>query len=356
MLQTTAQYYGFKNRIINGAFVFDQRNNGAQYAPSGVGDVYCLDRWAIQRSQTGKYTVQQYAVGGLPGYTNAIQITSTSAYSVVSGDYFGIYQYIEGSNIADFAWGTSSAKSATVSFWAYSSLTGNFGGLIANNNYSRCYPFLYNIPTANTWTYITVTIPGDTAGTWLNGNNRGIQLTFPLGTGSSYLGTPGAWSSTQYLGATGQVSLVGTSGATLYITGVQFEVGTQATTFDVRSYGTELALCQRYYTRILYPASSGCDVANLQAYATTGVYGKVVDLPVQMRAIPTCGYSSLAHFAPSSANSTTQSVFTAISLTNSTPNQIGIGSAIGSSGLVAGNASVLVTASTSAWFDASAEL
>ena len=356
--------FGFKNRIINGQMSIDQRASGASFTPSTTTAYGTCDRWAIAVSQNSKLTAQQtpsatetnYAGRVVAGFQNYLAITSSSAYSISSSDNFNIQQWIEGFNAADLQWGTSSAQTITLSFWVYSSLTGTFGGALQNYSSNRSYPFSYSIPVASTWTQISIVITGDTTGTWGKTNSGGIGVIFGLGVGSTYSGSAGAWAGSNYSSATGATSVVGTNGATFYLTGVQFEKGTQATSFDYRPYSTELALCQRYYTRILYPTFAGCDVANLQAYATSGVFGKVVDLPVQMRAIPTCGYSSLAHFAPSSANSATQSVFTAISLTNSTPNQIGIGAASGSSGLVAGNASVLVTASTSAWFDASVEL
>jgi len=243
-----------RNRIINGAMVIDQRNAGASVTPSGTGKSYLIDRWCYLSSQTSKFAFQQNAGSVTPpnGFINYLGATSQSAYTVGSSDYFLLSQYIEGLNVADLGWGTSNAKSVTFSFWAYSSLTGNFG-LTINNNNNYYYPYLYSIPVANTWTYITVTIPGPTSGTWLTTNGQGIAIQFSLGAGSSLVGTSGTWTSTGYLGATGQVNVVGTNGATFYITGVQLEVGTQATSFDYRPYGTELALCQRYYETSYYP-------------------------------------------------------------------------------------------------------
>jgi hypothetical protein len=226
--------------------VIDQRNAGA----SGTANAYTVDRWGYYGTQSSKGTWQQNAGSVTPpvGFNNYLGFTSSSAYSVTSTDNFVFYQSIEGFNFADCGFGTANAKTVTLSFWARSSLTGTFGGVFANFAFSRCYPFTYSIPTANTWTQISVTIAGDTSGTWVGATNAGTAtLQFGLGTGSAFSGTAGAWSSTNYQSATGATSVVGTNGATFYITGVQLEVGTQATSFEYRQYGTELALCQRYY-------------------------------------------------------------------------------------------------------------
>jgi hypothetical protein len=241
--------FGFKNRIINGAMVIDQRNAGASVTNIN-GAAYTVDRWAIWGNVASKFTAQQNAGGVTPpsGYTNYLGITSSSAYSVSSSDYFMVAQQIEGFNTADLNWGTVNAKTVTLSFWVYSSLTGTFGGCLENSGTTRSYPFTYSIPTANTWTQISVTVAGDTTGTWVGATNGiGIRVWLGLGVGSTFSGTAGSWASADYRSATGGVSVVGTNGATFYITGVQLEVGTQATSFDFRSIGTELALCQRYF-------------------------------------------------------------------------------------------------------------
>jgi hypothetical protein len=234
-----------KNRIINGAMVIDQRNAGASVS----GNAYPVDRFQVIVSQSSKLTAQQNAGSVTPpaGFTNYVGITSSSAYSVISSDYFAIRQFIEGFNIADLGWGSANAKTVTLSFWVRSSLTGTFGGALQNSAQTRAYPYSYTISAANTWEYKTITIAGDTTGTWLTNNGQGIGLYFSLGTGSASLGTAGAWAASSALAPTGETSVVGTNGATFYITGVQLEVGSTATSFDYRPYGTELALCQRYY-------------------------------------------------------------------------------------------------------------
>ena len=284
-LATTAQAsIGMKNLIINGDMAIDQRNNGASVAINGT--TYSLDRIKNFATQTGKFTVQQNAGSVTPpaGFSNYVGATSSSAYSVTNSDYFLIAQAIEGLNTSRLNWGTANAKTVTLSFWVRSSLTGTFGGNVGNNNGTRGYPFTYTIDSANTWEYKTVTIEGETSGTWLETNGIGIQLYFSLGAGSTYSGTAGAWSASNLVSATGATSLVGTSGATFYITGVQLEVGTTATPFENRMYSTELAMCQRYYYKWDTSTSNNW-VAWAMAANTTNMYGHV-PFPVTMRSNP----------------------------------------------------------------------
>jgi hypothetical protein len=244
--QNTTDRYGFVNRIINGDMRIDQRNNGASITPSDA--AYGLDRWSFRLSQPSKFTTQQNAGGATPptGFTNYLGVTSSSAYTVGASEFFTLVQYIEGYNLADLAWGTASAQTVTLSFWVRSSLTGTFGGSFNNTNNARSYPFTFSISAANTWEQKTVVVPGDTSGTWDTTTGRGVGVRFNLGAGASFSGTAGSWSGSTFFAPTGAVSVVGTNGATFYITGVQLEVGSVATPFERRPYGTELALCQRY--------------------------------------------------------------------------------------------------------------
>jgi hypothetical protein len=295
LLSSDSQYTGMKSRIINGAMVIDQRNAGASVTPTAA--AFTLDRWQASLGAASKFSVQQtpsatetgYAVRVASGFTSYLACTSLSAYTAGASEQFVIRQPIEGLNISDLAWGTASAKTITISALVYSSLTGTFGGSLYNNAGDRSYPFTYSIPVANTWTTISVTIAGDTSGTWLTTNSVGIYVGFAIGAGATVSGTAGAWSSTLYRSATGAVSVVGTNGATFYITGVQLEKGSTATSFDYRPYGTELALCQRYYQQI-----GGVN----NAFPLVGGYtGISIDLrfplllPVVMRTSPTATVS-----------------------------------------------------------------
>jgi hypothetical protein len=238
----------FKNRIINGDCRIDQRNAGASVTIDNTG-TYTLDRWRTYISVASKFSVQQNAGSVTPptGFTNYLGVTSLSAYTVGASEQFGFSQFVEGLNVADLGWGTADAKSVTLSFWVRSSLTGTFSGTLKNSANNRSYPYTYTINSANTWEYKTVTVAGDTTGTWLTTNGIGIRLNFSLGAGATVSGTANAWAGSNVQSATGAVSVVGTSGATFYITGVQLEVGTQATSFEYRQYQQELVLCQRYY-------------------------------------------------------------------------------------------------------------
>ena len=268
--------FGFKNRLINSGMVIDQRNAGASVTPAN--GAYTLDRWVYYSSQASKFTVQQNAGSVTPpaGFSNYLGATVASAVTIGSGDYFNIAQIIEGFNIADLAWGTANAQPITLSFWVRSSLTGTFGGTLRNSAANRSYPFTYTISSANTWEQKSITIAGDTSGTWLNNNGVGVSVAFGLGVGSTYSGTSGAWAGSNLLSATGATSVVGTNGATFYITGVQLEKGSTATSFDYRPYGTELALCQRYYT-----------TNQVQIPISTAVTLPYVSYKVTMRTTPT---------------------------------------------------------------------
>ena len=241
---------GFRNRIINGDMRIDQRNNGASV--NATDGLYTLDRWRCGASANSVFSVQRSTLAPA-GFTNSMLLTSLSATSLVATSNFEMFQYIEGFNVADLAWGTASAQPITVSFWVRSSLTGTFGGAINNSAFNRSYPFSYTINAANTWEQKSVTIAGDTSGTWLTDNGIGLILCICIGAGTTRSGTAGSWSGSWFASATGATSVVGTNGATFYITGVQLEAGSVATPFERRPYGTELALCQRYYAVVGSP-------------------------------------------------------------------------------------------------------
>ena len=302
----------FRNRIINGDMRIDQRNAGASIT-TGVGSNYAVDRFSTWTAVASKFTTQRNAgSGSLPaGFTNYLGASSSSSYIAAAGDYFLIQQAIEGYNIADLAWGTANAKTITVSFWVYSSLTGTFALSVRNGPLNRNYVTSYTISSPNTWTYITITVPGDTTGTWPTDNTAGLLLGFDLGTGSTYyatsLNTWGSQGSTnQALTFSSATKVVGTSGATFYITGVQLEKGTAATPFEYRNYGAELALCQRYYYKATdYSGTSAyTGIAQGAAYSATGVtvYGP---LPVTMRTRPVPTFSNIRIYQFGSALSNT---------------------------------------------------
>jgi len=293
----------FKNRIINSNMAIDQRYGGTATANTISG--YTLDRWNAVQTTTGKLIVQQNAGSVTPpaGFTNYLGVTSQSAYSIGTGDFYAVLQSIEGYNLADLNWGTANAKTVTLSFWVRSSLTGTFG-LCLNNGGTRSYPFTYTISSANTWEQKSITVAGDQSGTWNATNGTGVQIWFGLGVGSTNAGPVGAWASANYVGVSSAVSVVGTNGATFYFTGVQLEVGTQATTFTTAggSYGAELALCQRYYEQtsgsFANPMFTGY-IVNGVTYYTGAVF------VVEKRAAPTLTLtSSSANGFPATSGAT----------------------------------------------------
>jgi hypothetical protein len=343
---TGINYDGYKNRIINSAMVIDQRNAGASVTNT-TSNLYITDRWNIYGQQASKFTAQQNAGAVTPpaGFTYYLGMTSSSAYAVLSGDNFKVLQPIEGYNIADLGWGAAGASTVTLSFWVRSSLTGTFGRSFTNSSYNRSYPFTYTISVANTWEYKSVTIAGDTSGTWLTTNGIGVNVIFSMGMGTTQSGPANAWAGANYQSATGATSVVGTNGATFYITGVQLEKGSTATSFDYRPYGTELALCQRYYSTSIqsgstittFPAfSTGSPAATFFANVNSAndLFG-TLQLPVAMRSAPTFNiYSATNRTSGSVRDATTGTDVAVTNYSFSADNNKGIGYMSGLSGTV----------------------
>jgi len=339
-----------KNRIINGAMVIDQRNAGASVTPTD--GQYTLDRWQATLSVASKFSIQQNAGAVTPpvGFTNYLGVTSLSAYTVGAAENFRIQQSIEGFNIADLGWGTANAKTVTLSFWVRSSLTGTFGGVLRSSNADRTYPFSYTISDANTWEQKSVTIAGDTTGAWLTNNGIGVTLRFSLGAGATLSGTAGAWVTGNLVSVTGATSVVGTNGATFYITGVQLEVGSTATSFDYRSYGTELQLAQRYFARMnslsgnFVGFGSGVDISSTGALV-------VIKYPSTMRAAPTLAVSNV-RISDGTTDATVTALTTTLYGSDSLLTQVAV-----ASGLSASRGCVLLgNNNASAYVELSSEL
>lgn len=279
----------FRNRIINGAMMIDQRNAGASVS---VGNAVTVDRWVV-RTDTGSGNTAQQSTTVPAGFRNSLVVTIGTGAAPTSGQRSYVQQTIEGFNVADLAWGTANAQPVTLSFWVRCSLTGTFGGALQNNAGDRSYPFAYTISSANTYEYKTITIPGDTTGTWLTNNGLGINMFINLGSGSTFAGTAGAWAASDFRTNTGATNVVATSGATFYITGVQLEEGTAASPFENRLYTTELSLCQRYF--YMHAARAvGAPVGNGSFY-TSGTAYAVVKLPVTMRTTPSLYQSNISN-------------------------------------------------------------
>lgn len=340
-----------KNRIINGAMVIDQRNAGASVTPTAT--TYTLDRWVAVTQTASKYSVQQNAGSVTPpvGFANYIGATSLSAYSVTSTEWMALQTRIEGFNIADLGWGTANAKTVTLSFWVRSSLTGTFGGSLANSDASRSYPYSYTISAANTWEQKTITIAGDTTGTWVTNSGLGIRTTFGVGVGSNFTTTAGAWAGGEYYNATGATSVVGTNGATFYITGVQLEVGSSATGFEYRQYGTELSLCQRYCNKYFLTGGSGPSGFNDSSTKALAFY----NYPVTMRTTPTVATTGTASDYLIRFTANTANLNAVPSLESANEQQIRFACTV-ASGLTAGQGVALIGNNSTIYLTLSAEL
>jgi hypothetical protein len=330
MTPTAQSLQGFRNRIINGNMVISQRNGTSVVTPAD--NDYTLDRWRLPLSQPSKLTVQQSTTAPI-GFSNSALITSTSAYSVGASEGFLFSQRIEGFNFADMAWGTASANTVTLSFWVRSSLTGTFGGSLSNSANNRWYAFSYTINAANTWEQKSVTITGDTSGTWVGATNgTGLNIYFSVGSGSSVNGTAGSWGSSALYSVTGSTNVVGTNGATWFLTGVQLEAGSVATPFERRDYGRELMMCQRYCT-----TAGGASLAQGAQTGTTNAEFNFV-FPVTMRASPSMSFPTTSDFSVFSWVALAGRTATSVSLLNSSVRKgtvsIGWSSALGGAGQV----------------------
>ena len=266
-----------KNLIINGDMRINQRGGTITMSTGN----YNLDRFFSYTSTDGTQTAEQ-STEAPAGFKNSLKVTTTTAdSSLAAGQRTAIIHRVEGNNISHLDWGTSDAKSVTLSFWVRSSITGTHGGAIGNGVDNRAYPFTYTISSADTWEYKTITIAGDTTGTWATDTGRSLQIAWGLGVGTTYSGTAGAWESADRNSATGATTdVIGTLNATWYLTGVQVEEGTSATDFEHLQFGQQLALCQRYYQ---------VHDQSVNAYYNAGIVG--FPFNTVMRASPTMSLS-----------------------------------------------------------------
>jgi hypothetical protein len=348
--QNTTDRYGFVNRIINGDMRIAQRGTGA-FTASGD---FPVDRFTLGNTSDASFSVQQDS--SVPaGFVNSVKFTTTTADATLTTTQRAILnQNIEGFNVADLGWGTANAKTITLSFWVRSSLTGTFGGSLVNADSNRSYPFTYSISSADTWEQKSVTIAGDTTGTWTTNNTTGIRVFFGLGVGPDRSGTAGAWAGANYQSATGAVSVIGTLNATWYVTGVQLEVGSVATPFERRPFGAELALCQRYYYRLNAAGSASpfypCNIS------TTTLAFAIANYPVSMRVPPTAMDQTGTAANYTIGHLATSTLLSAVpAYAGGTVNSGRINCTV-ASGLTAGNAGFFRSASDVAFLGFSAEL
>ncbi len=353
MTPTADSLQGFRNRIINGDMRIAQRGTSATPTAGGY---FTIDRWRF--GQAASYaasltpTISQSST--VPaGFTNSFLYTNGTGSAPTSTQLISIDQYIEGLNCADLDFGSASAKTVTVSFWVRASVTGTYSVALTNSSIDRSYVAEYTISSANTWEYKTITIAGDTSGTWLKTNGTGILVRFPIGAGTGLQTTAGTWQAGNYYTTSACTNLTATTGATFYITGVQLEVGSVATPFERRDYGRELIMCQRYFQRATNSSGGIRYLSILQAFSTAAVYGVLLRFPVTFRATPSISISaSFGGFY----NSTSATASTSQPASINTDGQnVQTGDWGGASGLTAGQGLVCFWNANS-YIDGSAEL
>ena len=298
---------GRRNLIINGACMINQRLGSSTYTLTSTEAYYPVDRFRSWASGGGQFTIQR-SDNAPPGFKNSLMFTvSTADTSIASGDYYVVQQRIEGFNCAHLNWGTNNAKPVTLSFWVKADVTGKYGISFWPSGQNYNYVTHYTINTADTWEYKTITVPGATGGTWLTNNGIGLGIWWDFGVGTNYsTATTETWGQNGKFAPSDTVQMIKTNGAKFRMTGIQLEVGNNATEFEHRSYGEELALCQRYFhgwnaTSSTLRAETGIKVydseGNSSVNQTTTIgTGSVVDaddariefsFPVTMRTKPT---------------------------------------------------------------------
>jgi len=294
-------FIGNRNRIINGAMVVDQRYAGSGNTLVTTTETFVVDRF-VGYKDGGVITSGQSSVAPA-GFTNSISWSVGTGYSATSGQYTFLKQHIEGFNTADLGLGTVDAKTITLSFWVRASVTGTYSGSFTNGAANRGYAWTYTINSANTWEYKTITVPGDTSGTWVGATNGiGLRVYWDQGSGTGARTTAGTWQTGTYTGVTGTTAISATTGATFYITGVQLERGSTASSFEYRSYGAELQLCQRYYEKSFpigtVPADNIVTSAPnttqflISSYAGSSYISQNFNFQVSKRASPTMSFYS----------------------------------------------------------------
>jgi hypothetical protein len=354
--QNTTDRYGFVNLIINGAMQVAQR--GTSSTTSGYGTV---DRFRVNYTGGTVTQSQESLSSGSPfdlGFHNFYRATNTSVATDTAAHFRVIRQSIEDQNVANSGWNYKSSSSyITLSFWVRSSVSQEFYAYTNQGEDAYNYAFSIGTLSANTWTKITKSIPGNSNLSFNNNNVTGIELNIVPFWGTNFT-TLGSTTDSWYVwdGASRVPDMTSTwattSGATFDITGVQFEVGSVATPFERRPYTTELQLCQRYYYKMINDTGVNQDWATLQCFSANGAFGKLHDFPVSMRATPT--FSSSGTIIPQNNVGAATSNFTSFPLSG-TKQYVESNGADGSSGLVAGNATTLRWAAN-AYIDANAEL
>mgnify|MGYP001186921391 FL=1 len=288
LARTGASGGGSKNMVINGDMRIDQRNNGSAVSAHNA-NLFPVDRFRCLENTDGSVSMQRVA-DAPTGFEYSLKFTVTGTdTSLTTNQFTRALHPIEGHNISHLNWGTSNAKTCTLSFHVKSSVAGQYYINIFNNAANRSMVKGYTIDAANTWEKKEITIIGDQTGTWLTDNSAGIYIGWSQGSGPTYHTTTlDAYQGSFVMVKSDQTNLTATNGATWQLTGVQFELGEKATDFEHRSYADEIGKAQRYYWTTPPSPSNNQYYAN--QYTSTHKFIHI-DLPVQMRATPTATYA-----------------------------------------------------------------
>ena len=287
---TNSQIGGRRNIIINGAMQVAQRSTSATGLGSGTTGYVALDRFRLEKadSPTARYTMTQDS-NAPTGFNNSMKVAVTTADTSVGADVHQyIDQFIEAQNLQQLAYGTSSAERITLSFYVKCSTAQTFALDLVNEDNSRYFNTTYTVSSADTWERKIITFPADTASGFNNDNGRGLRVRWTLVAGSNL--TDGsvstAWSGTQHIATNHANTWVGATSRAWQLTGVQLEVGSQATPFEHRSFGEELALCQRYFYRDQNTTAEYKRYVVMNVDTSVNARGNYF-LPVPMRVHPT---------------------------------------------------------------------
>ena len=305
---TNNQVGGRRNMLINGAMNVAQRSTSETGLGASAG-YFTLDRWKMDFNATaGRLTMSQTA-DGPSGFANCLKLDCTTAdTSIAAGEYIMLEQRLEGQDVQGICKGTADAKPVTVSFYVKANGSFTFGLELSDNDNTRQITKLF--ATTTSWVRHEITFPADTSGAFDDDNARSLLATFWLHAGSTYSGgtlNSSSWASRTHANrAAGIGSFFSSTDNEFYITGVQMEIGSTATPFEHRSYGDELALCQRYFYR-WESSSTYAGVGVGRAYDTSNAVA-MINTPCAMRANATLTVSAVGDFAVAGIGGTPASI------------------------------------------------
>jgi hypothetical protein len=350
---------GRKNLIINGDMKVHQRGGTTQDS-----NAFIVDRFRGSVSNLDELVTTYSQSSDAPaGFSNSLKVDiDTAETSLSANEFIRVFYSAEAQDLQHLSFGTSSAKLITLSFWVKTNVTGSYAINIWCPDSNRSTNSYYTVKSADVWEYKTITFPGDAVGSINNDNGIGMGINFMLAAGSDFTGgnSIGKWVtySSPYL-AYGQTANIMSSTSNYFnLTGVQLEVGKNATEFEHRSYGEELALCQRYYQRNKLDSGQYCSIVSGTGYSAGTFYG-TYHLQTPMRVSPTSmGYSSLSHFSIVQTNVTTNPNPNAFAIDNGSGTQTLriYATTAGATGLTPGYGAWIQTNNASAYIDFSAEL